>query len=87
MWRTCLAAHDMWNLPGPGIEPVSSALAGGFLTMRPPGKSPSLSFKETLSPEIPGNIVKQDGLSSPVSIAFFFPTLTPRDQGALPLSL
>ena len=55
--------------------------------MRPPGKSPSLSFKETLSPEIPGNIVKQDGLSSPVSITFFFPTLSPRDQGALPLSL
>ena len=22
----------MWNLPGPGIEPVSAALAGGFLT-------------------------------------------------------
>ena len=22
----------MWNLPGPGIEPVSPALAGGFFT-------------------------------------------------------
>ena len=22
----------MWDLPGPGIEPVSPALAGGFLT-------------------------------------------------------
>ena len=22
----------MWNLPAPGIEPVSPALAGGFLT-------------------------------------------------------
>ena len=29
----------MWDLPGPGIEPVSSALAGGFLTTAPPGKS------------------------------------------------
>ena len=28
-----------WDLPGPGIEPVSSALAGGFLTTAPPGKS------------------------------------------------
>ena len=31
--------HGMWDLPGPGIEPVSPALAGGFLTTAPPGKS------------------------------------------------
>ena len=29
----------MWNLPGPGIESVSSALAGKFLTTGPPGRS------------------------------------------------
>ena len=29
----------MWDLPGPGIEPVSPALAGGFLTTGPLGKS------------------------------------------------
>ena len=28
----------MWNVPGPEIEPMSPALAGGFLTARPPGK-------------------------------------------------
>ena len=28
----------MWDLPGPGIEPVSPALAGGFLTTVPPGR-------------------------------------------------
>ena len=28
----------MWDLPGPGLEPVSPALAGGFLTTVPPGK-------------------------------------------------
>ena len=28
----------MWNLPGAGIEPVSSALPGRFLTTEPPGK-------------------------------------------------
>ena len=33
----------MWDLPGPGLEPVSPALAGGFLTTAPPGKS-YLSF-------------------------------------------
>ena len=31
--------RGMWNLPGPGLEPVSPALAGGFLTTAPPGKS------------------------------------------------
>ena len=30
----------MWDLPGPGIKPVSPALAGRFLTTGPPGKSP-----------------------------------------------
>ena len=29
---------DMWDLPRPGLEPVSPALAGGFLTTAPPGK-------------------------------------------------
>ena len=31
--------HGMWDLPRPGIEPVSPALAGRFLTTLPPGKS------------------------------------------------
>ena len=34
----------MWDLPGPGVEPVSPALAGKFLTTAPPGKSPSSEF-------------------------------------------
>ena len=29
----------MWDLPRPGIAPMSPALAGGFLTTGPPGKS------------------------------------------------
>ena len=37
----------MWNLPGPGIEPISSALAGGFLTTGPPGKSRTFILKKT----------------------------------------
>ena len=28
----------MWDHPGPGLKPVSAALAGGFLTTPPPGK-------------------------------------------------
>ena len=35
--------QGMWNPPGPGIEPVSPALAGRFLTTEPPGRS-SLCF-------------------------------------------
>ena len=35
--RAQLLCH-MWDLPGPGIEPVSPALAGRFLTTVPPGK-------------------------------------------------
>ena len=31
--------YGMWDLPEPGIEPVSPALAGKFLTTAPPGKS------------------------------------------------
>ena len=30
----------MWNLPGPGIEPVSPALADEFSFTVPPRKSP-----------------------------------------------
>ena len=29
----------MWDLPRPGLEPMSPALAGGYLTTAPPGKS------------------------------------------------
>ena len=31
--------HSMWDLPGPELEPVSPALAGGFLNTVPPRKS------------------------------------------------
>ena len=34
-WLLC----SMWDLPRPGLEPMSPALAGEFLTSVPPGKS------------------------------------------------
>ena len=34
-WLLC----SVWDLPRPGIEPMSPALAGRFLTPGPPGKS------------------------------------------------
>ena len=45
---SCSAARG--NLPGPGLEPVSPALAGGFLTTVPPGKPESSGLsKEELT--------------------------------------
>ena len=52
-WATML--HGTWDLPRPGIEPMSPALAGGFFTTELPGK-PNLFllnerfFKPLLSP-------------------------------------
>ena len=40
--------HGMWVLPGPGLKPVSPALAGGFLTTAPPGK-PQCDFLPDLT--------------------------------------
>ena len=37
--------RSMWDLPRPGLEPVSPALAGRFSTTAPPGKPPSITFK------------------------------------------
>ena len=39
--------HGMWDLPRPGLEPVSPALAGRFSTSAPPGK-PLLFFLTAL---------------------------------------
>ena len=39
LWCSGLVAPGMWDLPGPGIEPMSPELAGGFLTTAPPRKS------------------------------------------------
>ena len=37
--------RGMWDFPRPGLEPVSPALAGGFLTTAPPGKPWMLFLK------------------------------------------
>ena len=40
-----LEPHGMRDLPGPRMEPVSSALAEGFLTTGPPGKPQLVYFQ------------------------------------------
>ena len=44
--------RGMWDLPRPGLEPVSPALAGRFSTTAPPGKPEKATF---LSTELPCN--------------------------------
>ena len=39
-WLSCCTYT--WTLTGPGVEPMSPALAGGFLSTAPPGKSKML---------------------------------------------
>ena len=48
----------MWHLPGTGIEPVSPALASGFLVPEPPGK-PSWEILISLasSPWVPTDLL------------------------------
>ena len=41
--------HGTWDLPRPGLEPVSPALAGRFSTTAPPGKPAFHSFWRTFS--------------------------------------
>ena len=36
----------MWDLPRPGLEPVSPAWAGRLSTTAPPGKPECIFFKE-----------------------------------------
>ena len=35
-----VALRGMCDLPGPGMEPLCPAVAGGFFTTEPPGKAP-----------------------------------------------
>ena len=36
--------RGMWDLPRPGLEPMSPALAGRFSTTAPPEKPPNMTF-------------------------------------------
>ena len=45
LWLTGLVAPRHVGSSRPGLEPVSPALAGGFLTTAPPGKPGNASFK------------------------------------------
>ena len=54
----------MWDLPGPGLEPVSPALAGGFLTTAPPEKPCFCSMFWFFGPEACRISAPRPGLES-----------------------
>ena len=41
--------RGMWDLPRPGLEPVSPALAGGLSTTAPPGKPPTVLLNKGIA--------------------------------------
>ena len=55
--------RGMWNLPGPGINPVSAALAGRLPTTGPPGKSGAHILTGVTSKSVIGIISEWDECS------------------------
>ena len=53
--------RGMWDLPRPGLEPVSPALADGFLTTAPPGKPLPLFLIACMQPEGSGDQGAESG--------------------------
>ena len=56
--------RGMWDLPRPGLEPASPALAGRFSTTAPPGKPPPSVF--VLHPTSASDCSHTSDLSSPI---------------------
>ena len=70
----------MWDLPGPGLEPMSPALAGRFLTTAPPGKKLGLFIGETvitlyISVSLNGSKLLCAGLVSPHPKGYIGPSI------------
>ena len=68
--------RSMWTLPRSGLEPVSPALAGRFLTTAPPGKSQNNGFnglnERTFFSVLPHFLLllKEDGWPGPLMAGF-----------------
>ena len=60
--------RGMWDLPGPGLEPVSPALAGGFLTTAPPGKPKMHILNQALGDATPSAASPRTPWGSPCSV-------------------
>ena len=72
--------HGMWDLPRPGLEPVSPALAGRFSTTAPPGKPKNMKFFKPLIVALFCWVCYRRSSMSLFSVyffSFFFSQLTP----------
>ena len=54
LWLTAQLLGGMWDLPRPGLEPVSPALAGGFITTALPGKPSTQTLESQLQNSLLG---------------------------------
>ena len=63
--------RGVWDLPRPGLEPVSPALAGRLSTTAPPGK-PSINslYQLNIYPEI--DFIEEGRINSGISYLQFF---------------
>ena len=61
----------MWDLPGPGLEPMAPALAGGFLTTAPPGKSLLIALFNEEKGDIRLGAFKGCSIQPEIAINFF----------------
>ena len=72
---------SMWDLPRPGLKPVCPALADGFLTSAPPGKSlDSMTFEACYNL---GDKCFCDCLASGSGSAYLFSLLLPDSESAI----
>ena len=56
------------DLPNPGIEPMSPALAGGFCTTEPPGKPPTLPAGHSHPPQLWCQSLQREDSGCPVQL-------------------
>ena len=70
----------MWDLSGPSIEPVSPALAGGYLATEPPGKPGRQTLNYWTTREVWEAVLRQEYL-------YFTILLFPASSEALMISL
>ena len=71
--------RGMWDLPRPGLQPVSPALAGRFSTTAPPGKPPSWLLGPK-APKGPSSFLPSSPVRHPSK---FFHSIEDRDQSSV----
>ena len=66
-----------WDLPGPGLKPVSPALAGGFLTTVRPGKPLPRHLKNSFPLRIKGFLCFKTVVNFKINMLCYESNLSP----------